>query len=297
MKRDDSGMREVNYVAIDQWRVYRSEVSWRDGRIVAVRETGAEDPALGYLIPGFVDAHVHIESAMLPPAEFGRIALRHGTLAVVTDPHEIGNVHGVEGIDFMLADSEGLPLSVFVMASSCVPATHMSTSGAVLGRTALEALAGHPRVLGLAEVMNFPGVIAGIPDMLGKLEAFTGRPVDGHAPGVRGMALNAYVAAGPQSDHECTTVDEAREKLARGLWVLVREATNARNLETLLPLLQGPALWRTALCTDDRQPSDLLGGQSPALLLCCALNKGGHRLNILFERFDELIHVGILQAR
>lgn len=211
-----------------------------------------------FVLPGFIDAHVHIESSLVTPREFARAVVPRGTTTAVTDPHEIGNVHGVEGIEYMLADSEGLPLTVFVMASSCVPATHMSTSGATLDRAALERLAGHPRVLGLAEVMNFPGVIGGAADVLGKIDAFAGMPIDGHAPGVRGPALNAYVAGGPQSDHECTDVDEAREKLRRGLFVLVREATNARNLAPLIPLLTGPALWRTALCTDDRMPPDLL---------------------------------------
>ena len=200
-----------------------------------------------FVLPGFIDAHVHIESSLVTPREFARAVVPRGTTTAVTDPHEIANVHGVAGIEYMLADSEGLPLAVFVMASSCVPATHMSTSGATLDRAALERLAGHPRVLGLAEVMNFPGVIGGAADVLGKIEAFAGMPIDGHAPGVRGPALNAYVAGGPQSDHECTDVDEAREKLRRGLFVLVREATNARNLAPLIPLFTGPALWRMAV--------------------------------------------------
>jgi len=211
-----------------------------------------------FLLPGFIDAHVHIESSLVTPREFARAVVPRGTTTAVTDPHEIGNVHGIKGVEYMLADSEGLPLTVFVMASSCVPATHMSTSGATLDGADLKALGRHPRVLGLAEVMNFPGVIAGAEDMLGKIRAFAGRPIDGHAPGVRGMALNAYIAGGPQSDHECTTVDEAQEKLRRGLFILIREATNARNLEPLMPLLKGSALWRVALCTDDRMPPDLL---------------------------------------
>jgi adenine deaminase len=211
-----------------------------------------------FVLPGFIDAHVHIESSLVTPREFARAVVPRGTTTAVTDPHEIANVHGLEGVRYMLDDSEALPLTVFVMASSCVPATHMSTSGASLGRSDLEALARHPRVVGLAEVMNFPGVIAGAEDVLGKIEAFAGRPIDGHAPGVVGMGLNAYVAGGPQSDHECTTVDEACEKLRRGLFILIREATNARNLDALLPMLEGSALWRVALCTDDRTPPDLL---------------------------------------
>ncbi len=211
-----------------------------------------------WVIPGLIDAHVHIESSLVTPPEFARAVVPRGTTTVVSDPHEIANVHGVEGIRFMLGASEGLPLSVFVMASSCVPATSMSTSGASLDAEALAELGRHPRVLGLAEVMNFPGVIHGDPEVMEKLHAFEGRPVDGHAPGVRGHALNAYVAGGPGSDHESTTAEEALEKLRRGVWAFLREATNARNLEALLPVVTPANARRVALCTDDRQPPDLL---------------------------------------
>jgi len=208
--------------------------------------------------PGLIDAHVHIESSMVTPAEFTRAVLPHGTTTVVSDPHEIANVHGLEGIRYMLEASEGLPLTVFVMASSCVPATPMSTTGAELDAGALSGLLEHPRVPGLGEVMNFPGAIHGDADVMAKLEAFRGRVVDGPAPGVSGRALNAYVAAGPRSDHECTTVAEVLEKLGRGLFVFFREATNARNLDALLPALNADTARRVALCTDDRQPPDLM---------------------------------------
>jgi len=211
-----------------------------------------------FLVPGFIDAHVHIESSLATPPEFARAVLPRGTTAVVSDPHEIANVHGLEGIRFMLDASQGLPLTVFVMASSCVPATPMGTAGAELDAGALSELLGHPRVLGLAEVMNFPGVISGDPSVMAKLEAFRGRVVDGHAPGLRGKALNAYVAGGPGSDHECTTPEEALEKLRRGLFLYLREATNARNLRDLIPVLKPENRRRVALCTDDRQPPDLL---------------------------------------
>ena len=211
-----------------------------------------------YLLPGFIDAHVHVESSLATPPEFARAVVPRGTTTVVSDPHEIANVHGLEGIRYMLEASEGLPLTVFVMASSCVPATHMGTAGAELDAGALESLLIHPRVLGLAEVMNFPGVIQGDPGILAKLEAFRDRVVDGHAPGVTGHALNAYVAGGPGSDHESTTPDEALEKLRRGLFLYLREATNARNLRDLLPALTPENRRRVALCTDDRQPPDLM---------------------------------------
>ena len=211
-----------------------------------------------FVLPGFLDAHVHIESSLASPGEFARAVVPRGTTTVVSDPHEIANVHGLEGIRFMLEASEDLPLSVFVMASSCVPATDMGTAGAELDAGDLAEIAAHPRVLGLAELMNFPGAIHGDPGVLAKLEAFDGAVVDGHAPGVRGKDLNAYVAAGPSSDHECTTADEAREKLRRGLRVFFREATNARNLKALLPALTPGTRHRVCLCTDDRQPPDLL---------------------------------------
>ncbi|MDE2774027.1 MAG: adenine deaminase [Gemmatimonadota bacterium] len=210
-----------------------------------------------FVLPGLIDAHVHIESSLATPPEFARAVVPRGTTTVVSDPHEIANVHGLEGIRYMLAASEGLPLTAFVMASSCVPATHMGTAGAALGAGDLASL-DHPRVLGLAELMNFPGAIQGAPEVLEKLAAFRGRVVDGHAPGVTGKALNAYVASGPRSDHECTSPGEAEEKLRRGLWVFFREATNARNLLALLPALSPGSRRRIALCTDDRQPADLL---------------------------------------
>jgi adenine deaminase len=211
-----------------------------------------------FLLPGLIDAHVHLESSLTVPPQFARAVVPRGTTTVISDPHEIANVHGLEGIWYMLEASEGLPLTVYVMASSCVPATHMGTAGAELDAGALEGLLSHPRVLGLAEVMNFPGVIFEDPGMMAKLEAFRGRVVDGHAPGVRGMALNAYIAGGPTSDHECTTPDEALEKLRRGLFILLREATNARNLRDLIPALTPENRGRVALCTDDRHPPDLL---------------------------------------
>lgn len=211
-----------------------------------------------YLAPGFIDAHVHVESSLVPPAELARAIVPRGTTTIVTDPHEIANVLGVEGIRFMLEDAEGAPLSMFVMASSCVPATGMETSGAHLEAADLAPLAADPRVLGLAEVMNYPGVVHGDPGVLAKLEAFAGRPIDGHCPGLSGRELAAYVAAGIESDHECTTVEEAREKLRLGLTIFLREATNARNLEALLPLVTPANQGRVCFCTDDRQPADLL---------------------------------------
>jgi adenine deaminase len=211
-----------------------------------------------YVCPGFIDAHVHVESSMVPPREFARAVVPHGVTTVVSDPHEIANVLGLDGIRFMLEDAVGAPFSMFVNASSCVPATHMETAGADLSADDLAQLRDEPRVLGLAEVMNFPGVVFGDPSVLAKLDAFQGCVIDGHAPGLSGKQLNAYVAAGITSDHECTTVEEAREKLRLGMAIYLRQATNAKNLETLLPLVSAENERRLCLCTDDRQPPDLV---------------------------------------
>ncbi len=227
-----------------------------------------------YVAPGFIDAHVHIESSLCTPPEFARALLPRGITTVVTDPHEIANVSGLEGIRYMLATSTGLPLSVFVMAPSCVPATDMETNGATLEAEDLRPLLDEPRVLGLAEMMNFPGVIHGDPDVLAKLRLFHDRIVDGHGPGLTGPALNAYIAAGIGSDHECTTVEEAREKLERGMVIFIREATNARNLRTLLPLVNEENHRRLCFCTDDRQPGDLLDAGSIDMMVRVAIAEG-----------------------
>jgi len=258
----DLVLRNGRVVNVLTGEVEEVDVALFGGRVAGLGPgyEGRAEADLGgrYLLPGFIDAHVHVESSLATPPEFARAVVPRGTTTVVSDPHEIANVHGLEGIRYMLEASEGLPLTVFVMASSCVPATHMGTAGAELDAGALESLLIHPRVLGLAEVMNFPGVIQGDPGILAKLEAFRDRVVDGHAPGVTGHALNAYVAGGPGSDHESTTPDEALEKLRRGLFLYLREATNARNLRDLLPALTPENRRRVALCTDDRQPPDLM---------------------------------------
>jgi adenine deaminase len=212
-----------------------------------------------FVAPGLIDAHVHIESSLCVPAHFAAAVLPRGVATVVTDPHEIANVAGIAGIRFMADSRHGVPLRIEIMAPSCVPATDMGTSGAQLTANDLAPLVADGIVRGLAEVMNFPGVILGDPHVLAKLQAFSGRPTDGHCPGVRNSQLSAYIAAGVGSDHECVTVDEAKEKLGRGLYVFIREATNARNLRALLPLITPQNARRICFCTDDRQPADLLG--------------------------------------
>ena len=222
--------------------------------------TGVETVDLqgAYVAPGLIDAHVHIESSLCLPAQFAAAVVPRGVTTAVVDPHEIANVAGVAGVRFMAEISRDLPLQVVVMAPSAVPATHMETNGATLSAAELAALLADGTVHGLAELMNVPGAVRGDPAVLAKIAAFRGRPVDGHAPALSGPVLNAYAAAGPGSDHECATVAEAAEKLARGFYILIREATNAHNLHALLPLVNERNNRRICFCTDDRIPSDLL---------------------------------------
>lgn len=227
-----------------------------------------------YVCPGFIDAHVHIESALVPPRQFARAVLPNGVTTAVTDPHEIANVLGIEGIRFMLGDAKHGPLSMYVNASSCVPSTEMETSGASLEVSDLAPLLDEPWVLGLAEVMNYPGVVSGNGRMLKKISGFKSRVIDGHCPGLTGKDLNAYIAAGVMSDHECTTLDEAREKLRHGLSVFIREASGARNLLPLLPLVTAANERRICFCTDDRQPADLLEQGSIDYMLRIAIGAG-----------------------
>ena len=213
-----------------------------------------------YLTSGLFDAHVHIESSLLSPAEFARIITPRGTTAVVADPHEIANVLGYDGINWMLRASEGLPLDVYMMAPSCVPATDFDTAGASLYASDLAPFLREDRVLGLGEVMNYPGVLTGDPRVMDKLSLFweNRRPIDGHAPGLSGADLSAYVLAGIRSDHEATTAAEALEKIGTGMWVMARFGSGARDLEALIPAMRGEAAHRMMLCTDDRHPNDIV---------------------------------------
>ncbi|MGC4033753.1 MAG: adenine deaminase [Tepidisphaeraceae bacterium] len=237
-----------------------ADIAIYDGLIAGVGSDyhGTEEIDLGgaFVAPGLIDAHVHIESSLCTPPEFARAVVPRGVTTVVTDPHEIANVCGTAGVRYMIDASRNLPLSVFVMAPSCVPATDLGTAGAALDAAELCTLLDATH--GLAEVMNFPGVIFGDAGVAAKIDAYAGRPIDGHCPGVRGKPLNAYVASGVGSDHESIDLAEAKEKLARGLYVLIREATNARNLHALLPLITPQTNRRICFCTDDRVPADLL---------------------------------------
>lgn len=210
--------------------------------------------------PGFIDPHLHIESAMVSVTEFARAVLPLGTTTVVADPHEIANVLGTEGIDYMLRSAAGQPVNIFYTLPSCVPATDMETAGATLAARDLAQFIDHPRIVALAEMMNFPGVIEQVPAVLEKIELAAARrkPVDGHAPGLSALDLHAYIAAGISSDHECTTAREAEEKLRAGMHIMIREGTGAKNLSDILPLVHAGNCHRMMWCTDDRHPHDIM---------------------------------------
>ena len=257
--------------------VVETSVAVRGDRIVGLGDLPARavmELEGRYVCPGLIDAHVHIEISMLPPHRFADAVLPHGVTSIVCDPHEIANVLGSAGVHYMLDASEGLDLTVLVMAPSCVPTSSMETSGAELDADDLVALGRHPRVLGLAEVMNFPGVLAGSDDVLDKLRAFAGRRLDGHVPALTGADLQAYAAAGISTDHESLTAQEAREKLRLGMTVFLREATNARNLVDVLPAVDEHTARRCAFATDDRVPGELLRDGSVDALVRLAVREG-----------------------
>lgn len=218
----------------------------------------AEFDARGLIaVPGFIDTHLHIESSLVTPLEFERCVLPHGVTTAICDPHEIANVLGVGGIRYFLDCAEAMRMDLRVQLSSCVPATHLETAGARLDAADLVALMNHPKVVGLAEFMNFPGLLARDAVCLAKLEAFSHRHIDGHAPLVRGLDLNGYLAAGIRTDHETTTEDEAREKLRQGMAILIREGSVSKDLHALIPLISRDAAPFLAFCTDDRNPLDI----------------------------------------
>ncbi len=250
--------RVVNVFAGD---IHETSVAIFDGRIVGLGDYDARtviDLGGRYLCPGFIDGHVHLESSMVVPGEFARAVVPLGTTSVVADPHEIANVLGLDGIRFMMEASRGLPLSVYIMIPSCVPATDMETSGAKLYSPDLEMLLNQEQVLGIAEMMNFPGVIHRDKGTLEKIKIAKWKRVDGHAPLLSGKDLAAYITAGVKSDHECTRLAEAREKLRNGMYVMIREGTTAKNLKELLPLVNDHNAQKCMFVTDDRHPADLL---------------------------------------
>lgn len=242
-------------------QIIRTDVAIADGVIVGFGSYKAKkriDLKGGFISSGLIDGHLHIESTLLSPAEFARAVVPHGTTSVVADPHEIANVLGMRGIRYMLEASEGLPLDIYLSLPSCVPATNLETSGARLGAKQLKKFVGHPRVVGIGEVMDYPGILAGRPSLLAKMKLMPGMRVDGHAPGLTGKDLFAYITANISSDHESTTAEEAREKLMAGLHIMIREGTTEKNLKELAKMVTPANSHRCFFCSDDRSPSDLL---------------------------------------
>ncbi|MFT3883943.1 MAG: adenine deaminase [Flavobacteriales bacterium] len=267
------------YVDIPGRRIFPAEVVVENGCIAAIRERSG--PVDGFLLPGFVDAHVHVESSMLIPSEFARLAVTHGTVATVSDPHEIANVLGTAGVDFMIANGAQVPFHFFFGAPACVPATVFETAGARIDAAAVGALLERPEVLYLSEMMDFPGVLHADPEVMAKIAHAhrLGKPVDGHAPGLRGTEAKAYAAAGISTDHECFTRAEAEDKLAAGMHILIREGSAAKNFEALIDLLRDHPE-RIMFCSDDKHPDGLVLGHINDL--CArAVAKGIDVFNVL----------------
>jgi adenine deaminase len=257
--------------------IHEASVAVCEGIIAGFGEYDAQvtiDLGGAYILPGFIDGHLHIESSMLSIPEFASNVLPHGTTAVVADPHEIANVLGVDGIRYMLDSSANVPLRVFIMFPSCVPATPFETSGAVLTHSDMEGFKDNERVLGLAEMMNFPGLIAGDPEILAKIKVFQNKVLDGHCPGLTGKALAAYASAGIGSDHESTSLSEALEKLRNGMRVMIREGSAAKNLDELLPIVNDRDSRNCFFVTDDLDPRDIVEKGHIDNLVRTAIGKG-----------------------
>lgn len=249
-----------NIVDISARRIYPGTVAVENGKIASVIPGGSVQ-ATGFILPGFIDAHVHIESSMLVPSEFARLAVVHGTVATVSDPHEIANVCGRPGVEYMIGNGRTVPFKFYFGAPSCVPATPFETAGAVLDTADIEVLMARPEIRYLSEMMNFPGVLAGDRDVLAKIAAARkhNKPVDGHAPGLRGAAAKRYIDAGISTDHECFTAEEALDKLGLGMKIIIREGSAAKNFEALVGLLHDHSD-AIMLCSDDKHPDSLAAG-------------------------------------
>nr|AOE11640.1 adenine deaminase [uncultured bacterium] len=248
-----------NIIDILNKRIFKGEVVIENGQISAIREVNHE--VENYILPGFVDAHIHIESSMVVPSEFAKIAVVHGTVATVSDPHEIANVLGVKGVDFMIENGKKVPLKFNFGAPSCVPATSFESAGALINADDIKLMMENPDINYLAEMMNYPGVLFDDEEVLQKIEHAknNNKPIDGHAPGLRGDDVTKYIAAGISTDHECFRYDEALEKLQKGMKVLIREGSAAKNFEALIALL--PEHFENMMfCSDDKHPDDLLLG-------------------------------------
>ena len=262
-EKADLVLKNATYVNVFSNELCQGDIAVTEGLIVGMGSYSGKteaDMTGKIVLPGFLDAHIHLESSLVNPTEFVKAVLPHGTTTVITDPHEIANVMGTDGIEYMLQATEGLPVDVRFMLPSCVPATPLDESGASLDYRAIDSFYDHPRVQGLAEMMNFVGIISGDESAVEKIVAAQAhhKKIDGHAPDLLGNDLNAYIAAGVYSDHECHDLDDAIAKLQRGQFIMIREGTAARNLEALMPLLCDKYSERCMFCTDDKHPSDLL---------------------------------------
>ena len=270
-----------NLVDIHSNEIYSASIHAANGKIISIEKTGMRDHQLPFILPGFTDSHIHIESSMLVPAAFARLAVVHGTVATVSDPHEIANVCGMEGVEFMIENGKTVPFKFNFGAPSCVPATIFETAGASLDATEVAALLEREEIRYLSEMMNFPGVLSGEEEVMKKIAAAhrLGKPVDGHAPGLRGEQARQYIAAGISTDHECFTKEEALDKLQLGMKVIIREGSAAKNFEALIELLHD---WpdQMMFCSDDKHPDSLVLGHINQL--CArAIAKGIPLLNVL----------------
>ncbi|MCH3880949.1 MULTISPECIES: adenine deaminase [Tenacibaculum] len=246
-------------VDIENKRIFKGEVEVENGKISAIKE--ADHNKENYILPGFIDAHIHIESSMLVPSEFAKIAVKHGTVATVSDPHEIANVLGVKGVEFMIENGKKVPLKFNFGAPSCVPATSFESAGAIIDADDIKLMMENPDIKYLAEMMNYPGVLFDDAEVLKKIEHAknNNKPIDGHAPGLRGEDVTKYISAGISTDHECFSYDEALEKLQKGMKVIIREGSAAKNFEALIDLLP-EHFGNMMFCSDDKHPDDLLLG-------------------------------------
>lgn len=286
-------------VDLVQSRIFPGKITVNDQKITEIAEIPFAEQR--YIMPGFIDAHIHIESSMVPPSEFARMAVRHGTVAAVSDPHEIANVMGVEGVDYMIRSGKRCHFKFYFGAPSCVPATPFETSGFTLDAQTIEALMARDDIYFLAEMMNYPGVLANNPEIVKKLEAARrhGKPIDGHAPMVTGDDIRKYIGSGISTDHECYALEDALEKVRLGMKILIREGSAAKNFDALIPLMaQYPEM--LMFCSDDKHPDELIKGHINVLVKR-ALQKGYKLMNVLrAASFNAIKHyrldVGLLQS-
>jgi adenine deaminase len=271
-----------NLVDIPNKHIYGATLWIEDGHIKRIEASSEPiNPALPYIMPGFIDSHVHIESSMLVPSEFARLAVLHGTIGTISDPHEIANVCGVAGVEFMIENGKQTPFKFFFGAPSCVPATIFETAGAEVNEKEVDALLSRPEIYYLSEMMNFPGVLHNDPLVMAKIKAAQkhNKPVDGHAPGLRGEAAKKYIDAGISTDHECFTIEEALEKLEYGMHIIIREGSAAKNFEALYSIIDTHTN-KVMLCSDDKHPDSLAAGHINTI--CArAVAKGLDVFNIL----------------